>query len=201
MSPKISEEAKEERKQLLLRSALECFSKKGYYATSVDDIVAFANLSKGSFYNYFSSKEELFISLLEAQTELSLHRLKEKLLIMKTAVEKLQYIIRLDLPFNEIKKKMMRVQLEFWMYSTGHPEIKKLLTDRYERVLSVVKEVITMGIETGEFRNDVDPDRAAAMFWALHDGIWIHSIVLDEKKLVESKIIEMEKTLLKYLCK
>jgi AcrR family transcriptional regulator len=200
MSPKISEEAKEERKQLLLHAALECFAKNGYYATSVDDIVAFANLSKGSFYNYFSSKEELFISLLEAQTTLSLYRLKEKLLKMETAVEKLKYIIRLDLPFNELKKKMMRVQLEFWMYSTGHPEIKKILTDRYEIVLTIVKDIIEMGIETGEFRKNLDPEKAASMFWALHDGIWIHSIVLDEKTLVESKIIEMEKTLLKYLC-
>jgi len=201
MAPKISDEAKEERKQILLNAALECFSQKGYYATSVDDIVAFSKLSKGSFYNYFTSKEEIFISLLEGQTERSLHRLKGELLKRKTAVEKLQYLIRLDLPFSERKKKLMRVQLEFWMYSADHPEIEKIMTDRFEIVLLVVKDIIMFGIENEEFRIDVNPEKAASMFWALHDGIWIHSLVLDDEKLVEGKILEMEETLLKYLCK
>jgi len=52
-------------RERLLESAKILFSQKGYYATSVEDIVESAGLSKGAFYFYFKSKEELFKSLVE----------------------------------------------------------------------------------------------------------------------------------------
>jgi AcrR family transcriptional regulator len=52
-------------RERLLESAKTLFSQRGYYATSVEEIVASAGLSKGAFYFYFKSKEELFKSLVE----------------------------------------------------------------------------------------------------------------------------------------
>jgi AcrR family transcriptional regulator len=52
-------------RERLLESAKRLFSQRGYYATSVEDIVESAGLSKGAFYFYFKSKEELFKSLVE----------------------------------------------------------------------------------------------------------------------------------------
>ena len=52
-------------RERLLESAKILFSQKGYYATSVEDIVESAGFSKGAFYFYFKSKEELFKSLVE----------------------------------------------------------------------------------------------------------------------------------------
>jgi AcrR family transcriptional regulator len=52
-------------RERLLESAKRLFSQKGYYATSVEDIVESAGFSKGTFYFYFKSKEELFKSLVE----------------------------------------------------------------------------------------------------------------------------------------
>jgi AcrR family transcriptional regulator len=52
-------------REKLLESAKRLFSQKGYYATSVEDIVESAGFSKGTFYFYFKSKEELFKSLVE----------------------------------------------------------------------------------------------------------------------------------------
>ena len=44
-------------RERLLESAKTLFSQRGYYATSVEDIVESAGLSKGAFYFYFKSKE------------------------------------------------------------------------------------------------------------------------------------------------
>jgi AcrR family transcriptional regulator len=52
-------------RERLLESGKRLFSQKGYYATSVEDIVESAGFSKGTFYFYFKSKEELFKSLVE----------------------------------------------------------------------------------------------------------------------------------------
>lgn len=44
---------------------LELFYKKGYYNTSIDDILKSLELSKGAFYHHFQSKEEFFISIIQ----------------------------------------------------------------------------------------------------------------------------------------
>ncbi len=46
-------------------TGLELFYKKGYYNTSVDDILKELSLSKGAFYYHFSSKEDFFIQIVE----------------------------------------------------------------------------------------------------------------------------------------
>ena len=54
-----NEEIRKEKKQVILDAALKLFAEKGYAATSTNDIIKEANISKGLLYNYFESKEEL----------------------------------------------------------------------------------------------------------------------------------------------
>ena len=48
---------KTERRQVLLHAARDVFATKGYHDAKVDDIVALARVAKGTFYNYFESRE------------------------------------------------------------------------------------------------------------------------------------------------
>jgi len=52
-------------REQLLDAALEVFSRRGYYAASVDEIAAEAGYSKGAVYSNFSNKEELFLALID----------------------------------------------------------------------------------------------------------------------------------------
>jgi len=52
-------------KEKLMNSAFESFLVKGYTATRVDEVCKNAGVSKGSFFHYFKSKEELAIAVLE----------------------------------------------------------------------------------------------------------------------------------------
>lgn len=54
---------KEQKKQDILLTSIRLFAKNGFHQTSVQDIVKACNMSKGAFYNYFSSKEELHIAI------------------------------------------------------------------------------------------------------------------------------------------
>jgi len=58
-------EAKLDTKTRLLEAAYTLMLRKGYPATSVDEICEAAEVSKGSFYHFFKSKQELAISVLE----------------------------------------------------------------------------------------------------------------------------------------
>lgn len=60
-----------ERRNQLLQSGLELFATKGYHATKVSDIVKKSAVSQGTFYWYFSSKEEIALEILrDGQTKL-----------------------------------------------------------------------------------------------------------------------------------
>ena len=52
-------------RERLLDAALQVFSRRGYYAASVDEIAAEAGYSKGAVYSNFSNKEGLFLALID----------------------------------------------------------------------------------------------------------------------------------------
>jgi len=55
----------EQTKERLLKCAEQAFSKKGYYETQISDIVKMARVAKGTIYQYFENKEDIFTTLLE----------------------------------------------------------------------------------------------------------------------------------------
>jgi AcrR family transcriptional regulator len=55
----------EQTKDRLMKCAEKAFSQKGYYETQVSDIVRLARVAKGTIYQYFKNKENIFITLLE----------------------------------------------------------------------------------------------------------------------------------------
>ena len=55
---------KENKKEIIMKTALSLFAKKGFYSTTIADIAKEMNMSVGNMYNYFSSKESLAKELL-----------------------------------------------------------------------------------------------------------------------------------------
>ena len=60
---------KPDKKTMILEKAFELFRKNGYTDTKVEDITKKLGISKGSFYTYFKTKEELLCELLESIKE------------------------------------------------------------------------------------------------------------------------------------
>jgi AcrR family transcriptional regulator len=56
---------REQRHAQLLSCAQKLFAGKGYHATSVEDVILQAGVSRGTFYNYFDSKRALFGEVLD----------------------------------------------------------------------------------------------------------------------------------------
>jgi AcrR family transcriptional regulator len=68
MSPRTKqqfEEIREVSQEKIMEAAMELFSKKGYQATSINDIVKKAGVSKGLLYHYFDSKEALLRDMVD----------------------------------------------------------------------------------------------------------------------------------------
>lgn len=57
--PKVSAEYREQRRREIVDAAVDCFARKGFHQTSMQDIVAASGLSPGAIYRYFAGKEEI----------------------------------------------------------------------------------------------------------------------------------------------
>lgn len=55
----------EDKRRRILAAALDCFEKKGFAVTRMDDIARGAGVAKGTIYSYFKGKEELLHALVE----------------------------------------------------------------------------------------------------------------------------------------
>jgi len=190
MSPKVSQQYKQEVRDKILEAAETLFSKKGYYDTSMDEIVEESGLSKGAIYGYFKSKEELFVALQERQLEVSLEQLKSTFAPGDSARTKLEKIV--DVAFTTIigtSKKACRINLEF---DVAAPRIKPVQSRRDKRFKAThvfLADIIREGINRGEFRRNVDPDSAAMVLLATADGLSLDwattSLDFDWKQLAD----------------
>jgi AcrR family transcriptional regulator len=61
-------ESQQRTRQRLLEAAERLFAKRGFHATSIEDIVEAAGFTRGAFYGNFADKEDLFLTLLEQRT-------------------------------------------------------------------------------------------------------------------------------------
>ncbi len=79
-----------------MNAARKVFVQKGYLNTTVEDIAQTGKIAKGTFYNYFKSKEEIFVYILN--------------LDVRERLEKFDRTLSLDLP---LKKKFKYIAMEY----------------------------------------------------------------------------------------
>ncbi|WP_455614914.1 TetR/AcrR family transcriptional regulator [Eisenbergiella sp.] len=172
--PKISEEKKKQRQRDILKTALGLFSKKGYYATSIDDITREAGISKGLVYTYFKSKEEIFFGLAEHWEELTENPSLQDAL-SRAITGDMSLAEKLICVWDESVKQwteedlvFARINFEFWLEASKNEVLREKMKEKARGSLGMVEKIIFSS------RPDVDPEAAAAfsrLWWSQIDGL------------------------------
>ncbi|EIT87402.1 transcriptional regulator [Fictibacillus macauensis ZFHKF-1] len=201
--PKVTEKYKEEKRMEIVRSAMQCFGQKGYEATTIDDIVRTSKVSKGAIYNYFSSKEEIYLQILHHQSVQFFKEVEEAFASRHSAKEKLAYLFeRFEKEsLTEERRTLMRLYTEFWLYSARQDALKKLMQERYDQFTSFVTSIIDEGKRSGEFKEACQSERVAQLFWALRDGNVLHFSLIGEEKGYKQMTRFMEQWFTTYIYK
>ena len=105
-----------ERKQHVIKMAHQLFVDKGFQSTSIQDILDFSGISKGTFYNYFSSKNELLIAIFKSVFK-KLDQDRNKLLIGQNPADIEIFIKQIELQMKTNKKNKMFTLFEEVMVS------------------------------------------------------------------------------------
>lgn len=169
MSPKPDVSA--ERKQQIYQAALVCFSRKGYYQTTMDDIVAESGLSKGALYWYFKGKKELFMSMLIEVMEPVVQEW-EAIAVDETisATQKMQLSLAHFRSLFEEMVDFFGVVMEAWTLTHHDEDVEKLTRDFYKPYLAIMSRIIEEGIAQGEFRVKA-PRATSAVILTMFDGL------------------------------
>ncbi|MEC0174013.1 TetR/AcrR family transcriptional regulator [Paenibacillus favisporus] len=87
-----NERIRQQAKAKIREAAIDLFMRKGYHATSIDDVSKHAGVSKGLLYNYYKGKEELLGAMVEARIG-ELIQVMEKAEALETPEEQLKHIV------------------------------------------------------------------------------------------------------------
>ena len=87
----------QETRERILEAAVNVFASKGYHDTKVDDIVAESKTSKGSFYFYFPSKQDIFLALVDTFADLLESRLQNRVQTVTSGVARVDLALRVCL--------------------------------------------------------------------------------------------------------
>ncbi|SDN05452.1 transcriptional regulator, TetR family [Psychrobacillus sp. OK028] len=129
------------RKHKVLLTAQKLFIEKGFAATSVQDIINESKISKGTFYNYFSSKNECIIAIIDnAKEETDLKR--RELLIHQDVTNKeiliQQLIVRMD-----VYKERNLVPIFLVIFHSQDSELRNIIKkNHYEEVKWLSKRIV-----------------------------------------------------------
>lgn len=169
------EREKRERRSSLLRAARETFFENGFHQATVDSVAEGAEVSKGTVYLYFKSKEALLAHLL-------LEGLEELVTVLDRA-----YTTTADLPADEQLRLLGEAYLDFFHRDPQYfpflmamdrgrfqqaisPQLYQEILEASLEGLSLAVKVVERGCEQGVFQCG-DAQKVACVFWASLNGL------------------------------
>jgi len=168
-------ERREQSHEALLRAAQKLFVSQGFRQTTVDQIANRAKLTKGAVYFHFKSKTEILLKLLERSERVILHQMIDVIRNSgPTAKEKLVAVIHNQAMLGETQRYEVLLLILTSLEARHRSRvIAKKVDDIYDRMYREIETIIAFGQQNREFRNDLRPREASAIFIASHDGTFL----------------------------
>ena len=147
---------REEKKQMIIHAATECFSQLGYDKTTLDDIGGKVKLNKASLYYYYNSKEDLFCDVIYAEAQRFREEIRNKTRALRSAEEKVIFFLTERSRFYKRLKHLQEITMN--MMKKIEPIFYTLQQGIQQEEKNMLKEMLDEGIHTGEI-NRTDPSR------------------------------------------
>lgn len=148
------------KQELIIEAALQEFSSSGFKAANINTIASNASISIGSMYSYFSSKEDLFLLIVDRGYELLQRALEEVLSVRGSVFEKYRKMLNVSIDYSRNYPRFNQIYLELSTEGLSH-----LATELSQTVESITARTYRMllkrALEEGEIKEDIDLDTLA----------------------------------------
>lgn len=185
------EREKERRRQEIMQAAEHLFFTKGVQQTSMDEIAQKAELSKGTLYIYFNSKEDLQFAIFRKGAELLIKEMLKSTQHLTSGLEKIVQLGKVFIEFSIQHKNYFSLFSFFETHNLEILKIKKQQIEKYiteESPLAIVYNSVKEGIADGSIKAGQSAQVLATTLWTQLLGLLI---VLDNKKEI-TKMFHVE---------
>ncbi len=170
------EREKEIRKTQIFKAGEKLFLKKGIENTTMDEIAEMCELSKGTLYLYFKSKEELYLLISLKAISILYEMMNEYANKQKDIREKLRSIGEAYLDYYKKYPTYFKLVTRFIDHELfqGKPELKdigKELFEKSQQIWTLITQIINDGQALGVFQKEINPMELAIILWTSSNGI------------------------------
>ncbi|SFL91410.1 transcriptional regulator, TetR family [Gracilibacillus orientalis] len=168
-------------KKLISDKAKVLFEQKGYTATSMEDIRSFSQISKGSIYYHFKSKEELFLYTVEEASKEWRGKWEDQANNVSTAKEKLYLLGRFYA--SDMQSPLSKTVSEY----IGSENLDNMMIENISQLIqpeyNVFLQIIEEGMRTKEFKTSKTAEDLAYILYSTLTGMSITQFLgYDEEK-------------------
>ena len=118
-----------EKKKNVLKAAQRLFVEKGFPHTSIQDILEEAKISKGTFYNYFNSKKECLMAIIEASRE-DVNQKRRELSLNIDSNSPTGFAKQIDILW-KLNHEQNLIPIFDAIFQANDPELKKFIRQNY----------------------------------------------------------------------
>jgi len=176
----------ESTRERILEAACDLIAADGIDEVRIARVATRAGASTALVHHYFSTREELLEQALIHSFERAGEDRFGEPEALGTATEKLARAIGDCLPLPGPQEREWVLWVELWLRAVRDPGLRPVAARLYERYRKWIAELIRAGVESGEFRADVDVGSAADLAMALLDGAGIRALLEDPAMQLEA---------------
>jgi len=192
--PKVVPEYKEQARVRIIEQALKVFSERGYYRTRMTDIASGLGVSKGAIYQYFESKEQLFIEAIR-------HHGERRARVVRGFLDSgsLKSISTGEFfdEMLELRLSSLPLAVDLLRETDRNKALRKMLVGVAEDWGQGLVELIDEMKSKGEIRADIDSSSLSRGVLALRDGLYSHLMMGAKKSEVRKTWVDIMGFLMK----
>ncbi|MGI6685684.1 MAG: TetR/AcrR family transcriptional regulator [Bacillota bacterium] len=166
----------------IMKAAAKIFAHKGFHRAKIEEIAQEAGVGKGTVYEYFPSKQQLFMQMFKVGKDYYLDVLTKQINQESGLYDKLKNITYLHLKFFIDHTDIARVMMQEFLQLGA--EMHKAVFQTQEQEIGLLDELFQQGIEEGCFRS-IDTKLTAYAFYGSVHAIGVSMIFYGERPNLE----------------
>jgi len=158
-----------ETRQKIYDTAMDLFSRKGYTKVSVSDICGKAGVSKGTFYYYFDSKDQIFLEEYLKIDDFFITKIEELESKYKSPTKRL--VAFTIAGFAYMDKLGLKITKVIWHGEIDPATRRKGMANPRRPIYAILEQMMREGQEKGELRRDVSAATLTQLFVRCYRGV------------------------------
>lgn len=179
---------KQEKLEAILTTAKKVFARYGLRKTSLDEIARMARVAKGTIYNYFGSKDRVYLEVLSREADELLKKIS--LSVSKEISPEAKFAAFFRAKFQYMRQAINILNLDREGVGKYLPAAESIRNDFFEREVNIIDSILREGIEKGVFRLNDAFLAAKSIGYALR-GFELNWLIQESEEGIEHYLTEL----------